>query len=191
MAKNAKTTVTDMEKAAADHAEQFGSDNGGTITIAIPSTVLEFDGHTVSTGNLPVASLQYLLQYGFAQCLQDMSLAQIRASAERKGISMTAGEVAEALDARRATKIENLLNGQIFVRKAGVPKGTTFDRMVHTVAKEMLAAVARKKGMSLPKGDDYAVMLAKYLAKHEETIKVEAQRRVDMAPLLTVDDDWF
>ena len=183
MTKNAKNTVADMEKAATDHAEQFDSDNGGVVTISIPADmVLEYDGHTVGVVNLPEQSIIYLLKYGFNQTLQDISFAQIRAMAERKGISMTAGEVAEVLDARRATKVENLLNGQIFVRKAGVPKGTTFDRMVHAVAKEWLAALARSKGMPLPKGDAYTALLEKFIAKNGETIKAEAQRRVDMAP---------
>lgn len=189
MTKNAKNTV-------AETTEITKSYTSVDATLHVPDDmVLQFDGHTVAVPNLPPQSIIYLLQYGFAQCLQDMSLAQIRAMAERKGISMTAGEVAEALDARRATKVENLLNGQIFVRKAGVPKGTTFDRMVLTVAKEWLAAFAHSKGKPLPKGDAYTTLLEKFIAKNEETLKVEAQRRIDMAPRRTDDDDdnndWF
>ncbi len=153
-----------------------------TGNISVPSQTLEFDGHTVSTGNLPVASLAYLLQYGFAQCLQDMSLAQIRAGAERKGIEMTAGEVAEALTARRAAKVENLLTGQIFVRKAGVPKGTTFDKMVHAVAKEMVTAAVIKKGIAMPKGEALVNLITAYIGKYGDSVRAEAQRRIDMAP---------
>jgi hypothetical protein len=111
-----------------------------------------------------------------------MSLAQIRAAAERKGIEMTAGEVAEALNARRVAKVENLLTGQIFARKAGVPKGTTFDKMVHAVAKEMVTAAIVKKGIAMPKGDNLSNLITKYIDKYGDAVRTEAQRRIDMAP---------
>ncbi len=149
---------------------------------------LIFDGHRVFTNDLPDNSMRYLLQYGFAQCLQDMSAAQIRAQAERKGLEMTTQEVTEALEARRAAKVENLLNGTIFVRKAGAPRSTSFDKLVAQIAKERLTAAVLKKGVALPKGDAYHTLYEAFMAKRGDEVRAEAQRRLDTVVEIDVDD---
>jgi hypothetical protein len=149
---------------------------------------LVFDGHRIFTNSLPDNSMRYLLQYGFAQCLQDMSAAQIRAQAERKGLEMTTQEVTEALEARRAEKVKNLLNGTIFVRKAGAPRATSFDKVVATIVKERLTAAVLRKGVALPKGDAYHTLAEGFMAKYGDDVRAEAQRRLDTAVAIDVDD---
>jgi hypothetical protein len=160
-----------------------------TITApAMPDIELGFDGFTVNTSALPEASIKYLLQYGFAQCLQDMSAAQIRAQAERKGLEMTTQEVTEALEARRAEKVKNLLNGTIFVRKAGAPRATSFDKLVAQIVKERLTAAVLKKGVALPKGDAYHTLAEAFMAKRGDEVRAEAQRRLDTVVEIDVED---
>jgi len=158
------------------------------VSPAVPDLELTFDGFTVNTQALPEASIKYLLQYGFAQCLQDMSLAQIRAQAERKGLEMTTVEVTEALHDRRALKVENLLNGTIFVRKAGAPRATSFDKLVAQIVKERLTAAVLKKGVALPKGDAYHTLAESFITKRGDEVRAEAQRRLDTVVSIDVDD---
>jgi len=155
---------------------------------SIPSVELVFGGFNVLSDDLPIESVVYLLQYGFAQCLQDMSLAQIRAQAERKGLEMTTAEVAEALEARRAEKVKNLLNGTIFIRKVGAPRATSFDKLVAQIVKERLTAAVLKKGVALPKGDAYHTLAESFMAKRGDEVRAEAQRRLDTVVSIDVDD---
>jgi hypothetical protein len=149
---------------------------------------LAFGGFNVLSDDLPIESVVYLLQYGFAQCLQDMSAAQIRAQAERKGLEMTTAEVTEALEARRAEKVKNLLNGTIFVRKAGAPRATSFDKVVATIVKERLTAAVLRKGVALPKGDAYHTLVEGFIAKYGDDVRAEAQRRLDTAVAIDMAD---
>lgn len=189
-----------MAKKSNTTQDEATMDAGETPTyggVTLEPMALSFDGHSVSTDALPPASLAYLLQYGFAQCLQDMSLAQIRAGAERKGLEMTPAEVQEALTARRLAKVENLLTGQIFARRPSAPRATTFDKKVMEVVKERVAAaiakvLAQKPGFAAPKGDALQAAYSRYLEKHRDDVHAEAQRRLDSSGIVDMDlEDLF
>jgi len=160
-----------------------------TVSTPDEGLVLRFNDHSVRVADLPTNSIEYLLQYGFAQSLQDMSIAQIKAQKINKGEDFTQASLEQELITRRNAKVENLVSGQIFARKAGVPKGTSFDKMVAEVIKDRIKAMAAAKNKVMPKGDAYSVLAEKYLARYEEDVKAEAQRRIDNSTAMDFDLD--
>ncbi len=155
-----------------------------------PDYELAFHGFKVTFGALPLTSRKYLLQYGFAQCLQDMSMAQIRTQAERKGLTMSDAEVADALEARRGEKVRNLLNGTLFAKRVSAPRADSFTKAIKAVVLERITAACIKKGRKVPaqNSDIYAKLANDYLAKYGDDVRAEAQKRIDSALDIDVDD---
>lgn len=176
MAKTSKTS---------DVVVDSGEDFIPSQSVHAPNFEMAFRGFTVRLGDLPIASVEYLLRYGFNQTLQDLSMAGVRDQLERKHPQETFSndQIADALNARRAARVEALLNGTIGVRVAGEGKasGTSFDKMVVVVAKEAINALAKAKGKVLPKKEALAAIISAYVAKHGDSLKAEAQRRIDAA----------
>jgi len=169
----------------------FAPPGGNPIVGVEPDFRMAFDGFSVTAGDLPLTSLRYLLQYGFAQSLQDMSAAQIRAQAERKGVEITDEEVSEALHARRADKVKNLLTGQIFAKRISAPRADNFTKTIKVIVLERLQAACVKAGKKLPaqNTDAYGGLFSQYMAKFGDDVRTEAQRRLDMALETTIDLD--
>lgn len=178
--------VTKTSPVATHDVEVETVSNGETSTMAIsPEFEMTFRGFTVTLGQIPPTSIAYLLRYGFNQTLQDLSMAGVRDQLERKNpqAHFSNDDVAAALASRRTARVEALLNGTIGVRVAGEAKtsGTSFDKMVLTIAKEAIAALAKAKGKAVPKKEALAAIISAYVAKHGDTLKAEAQRRIDAA----------
>lgn len=135
--------------------------------------------------SLPPAALAYLLQYGWAQSLQDCIAGRAKLVRDEGGDEEAVrqdllGTLAKRADAIRA--------GEVGVRSpvASILPGRSAGFI--SVAKEWLRAYAKAKGLKLPKADsdDYRALLAKYAQAVGEKIEAEAARR---AATLDVDTD--
>lgn len=136
---------------------------------------------TLDTETLPQAALDYLLQYGFSQSLQD-SIAG-RAKAVREEVLKDNPEASEA-DIKEA--VDNELTGALLKRLDAIKAGEVATRGSGTprdpaagIVREMLQAIAKKQGKKLPKADspEYAAMAAKVRAAKATEIAAELERR--------------
>ena len=150
--------------------------------------------------SLPPAALAYLLQYGWAQSLQDCIAGRAKAvreefaenAAKGLGVPLDEATIAAAVSAdilgTLAKRADAIRAGEVGVRSpvASILPGRSAGFI--SVAKEWLRAYAKAKGLKLPKADsdDYRALLAKYAQAMGEKIEAEAARR---AATLDVDLD--
>lgn len=141
--------------------------------------------YAIETTTLPDAAINYLLQYGFAQSLQD-SIAGLQARTEKEILEESPdlaedeiqAKVLEAIDARLLKRLDAIIAGmQVQTRESRDPFASECKR----VAIEGLKAYAKAKGKKLPKvgSDEYDSMLEKYSTHFAEKIAESAKKRLD------------
>lgn len=145
----------------------------GTFSVAI-STVLDNPKATA-----------YLLQYGFRQSLQDAVAGMKKAlSAEGKSEAEINAAMAEATQKR----FDSIMAGTIGIR-VGAARVTGIEKLMRDVAIEALRAAAAAKGVALPKGKDLTALAEKYIAKHGDAVRAEAEKRQATAQEMAGDLD--
>lgn len=141
--------------------------------------------YSLDKDGLSEESRDYLMQYGFAQSLQD-SIAGLQARTEKEILEESPdlaedeiqAKVLEAIDARLLKRLDAIIAGmQVQTRESRDP----FASECKKVAIEGLKAYAKAKGKKLPKvgSDEYDSMLEKYSTHFAEKIKESARKRLD------------
>lgn len=162
--------------------------------------ILSYERHgtafTVDTDELDEKAIAYLLQYGWAQSLQDSVAGRAKkVKDELQAKDTPAAEIQEAIESDELgtmqKRIDAILAGTIgTIRQARDPFGS----MVAKVAKELLAAYAKSKARKLPKvgSDEYKALVEKFTAANKEKIEAEAKLRLERnAGLVDESDEIF
>ena len=125
---------------------------------------------------LPPASIAYLLQYGFAQSLQDCIAGRAKAVREEGGDETA---IAQDLAGTLGKRLDAILQGTVGVRQSAESILPGRSAMFVRVAKEFLTAIAKAQGKKLPKADsdEYRAMLRKVAEAKASEIEAEAARR--------------
>lgn len=154
--------------------------------------------------------LAYLLTVGFTGSMTDAAAftKDQKAIWEGKGKDrvkvrdLTEDEVEAKAVEKRTARYDAIRAGTVAHRAFG-PRLMGIDRVMQDVAKEqVLAAIAalnvkaRAQGAperAVPKGDALAAYVEKWLAKHGDAVRTEAQARIDAAAKMadSADDDIF
>jgi hypothetical protein len=127
----------------------------------------------------------YLLQYGFRQSLQDAVAGMKKAlSAEGKSDS----EITAAMVDATQKRFDAIMAGTIGNR-VGVSRVTGIEKLMRDVAIETLRVAAAAKKVALPKGADLTALADKYIAKHGDAVRAEAEKRQATANVMAGDLD--
>ena len=154
--------------------------------------------YTIESGDV-VGGLDYLLQYGFSQSLQD-SIAG-RAKAVRDELTTRPegntdwnmpdeatieAAIAEDIDGMLQKRMNAILAGTVAVRGSAAPRDPAAG-----IVRELLVAWAKAKGKKLPKADsdEYAQLAAKMREVKADHIKAELARRAEAAADIEIDLD--
>jgi len=161
--------------------------------------ILTIDSFSIEVGQLPEATLDYLVANGFSQAMRDSS-ASAAANIARKhmGDAFTSvadyragcldiagfnAEVAEEALRLRNAKFQALLSGEIDVMRTIGPKANTVEAEEAKVVKELTKLWLSKRGIKYPSGKSSAEAVAKYegefaiLPGIADKVRKEAQRR--------------
>lgn len=159
----------------------------------------ERDGKTYScdTSKLPEKSIEYLLQYGWAQSLQDsIAGAAKRAREDYLALAKEAGEtptesdiaetVAQAVEGLLSKRADSIQAGNVGVR-VGQPRDP-FAAMCKRIATSMLRQGFKAANMKWPKDQDKVnELVAKVLVDHKDKIEAEATRRLETEKDMVID----
>lgn len=181
--------------------------------------IYERDGHKyeAEVETLPPIAIAYLLQYGWAQSLQDSIAGRAKSllgeisDSERARlieaakpndpdpelIQLDVDEYmqsnAELIRKQVLSEIEGTLNKRADAIKAGSVGARVsaprdaFASMCKKVATEMLLAALKAKNTKRPKPDAFEALVVQVLEKHKEKIEVEAKRRIEAANTIGLD----
>lgn len=136
---------------------------------------------TLDTASLPQASLDYLLQYGFAQSLQDCiaglakaKRAELEETDDFKAGRLSPEAVQDEVDLAVLAKLEE--------RHKAIAEGTVGARVgqprdeVTSLAREQVKAALAKKGVKVDK-DKLAELVAAHVEKSRDKLVAEIARR--------------
>lgn len=152
--------------------------------------------YALETGNLPETAISYLLQYGFAQSLQDSIAGRAKAvrdemveEGKKEGSEApTEAEIVEAIKqdiaGTLAKRMDAISRGEVATRGEGVARDPAAG-----IIREILVASAKKAGKKLPKADsdEYKAMVAKVREAKADYIKAELERRAAAADEIDID----
>jgi hypothetical protein len=140
------------------------------------------DSHKVVIGGLNEKTVQYLLQYGWTQSLQD-SIAgrekKVRAECSEDGI-VDEAEIESA--------VKNDIIGQLGKRSDSIlsgmeakSSGERADTFFNKVARDLLKIAADKIGKKLPKtsDDEYKSIFEKFCVNNKAKIENEMKKRLE------------
>lgn len=142
-------------------------------------------------------TIDYLLQYGFSQSMQDSYAGpRAKAAAAVKEGKATEADVAEAVKTALDARFAAIVAATVGTRGPSGPKASPFDREFYAVAKADLARRAKAKGKSLPKTKEGILELIEKAkngrpvdrAAHAAWVE-EANRRVNELAAIVADDD--
>lgn len=156
--------------------------------------------YSVDTAALPPVAVEYLLQYGWRQSLQDSIAGLEKATKEdfiaRKDAAAEKGEafdedleatVATAIDARLQQRAKAIADGSVTTSRAPRETVDPFANMCYKVAAEYASAAVKAANVKRPKGDDWNKLVAAVLAAHKAKIEKDARKRLDAAAANPVD----
>lgn len=153
----------------------------------------ERNGKTYSAEveSLPAPAIAYLLQYGFAQSLQDSIAGRAKAVmeemlppvADRKpdfvapAKEAIAAAILQDLDGQLNKRLDAIVAGTVATRGPGVARDPTSG-----IVRELLVAYAKAKGKKLPKADsdEYKAMADKMRQVKADYIAAELARRAEI-----------
>jgi hypothetical protein len=178
-------------------------------------TTLTYDKWNVEAEALPAESIKYLLVNGFTQSLTDASS---MSRADKAALLRDAGHEADALayegpvrapvisapgkalidnaiHVARTERYEAILAGTVGHRTIG-PRLDPLTRSMRDIAEERVRAYcaganAQHRVMAMPKGDVLKAAIDKFLIKFDESIRKEAQERLDRTKQLAGEFDPF
>jgi hypothetical protein len=156
----------------------------------MPKLTYARDGaeYAVEINTLSPEALAYLLQYGWAQSLQDSIAGRAKAVREEYAKNQPEAEEDEVLAAIKADvagtlakRMDAILSGTIGQSQGKAPTllpGRS--KEFRAVTREWLAAWAKSKGKKLPKADtpEYAALVTKFAEAKSADIQAEAERRM-------------
>lgn len=159
---------------------------------------LKYERHgqvfSVDPESLKPETIAYLLQYGWAQSLQDSVAGRAKKVREESAAKeMDSAEIDQAIqDDELGTmqkRMDAILSG--VVRNGTRGPRDVFGSMFAKVAKDLLSAYAKAKGKKLPKAnsDELKVLLEKFTNANREAIETETKRRIEEANAVEVDAD--
>lgn len=142
------------------------------------------DGLMATAGALGMDpnGLFYLIQYGFAQSLQDAIAGKGKAFAETMdedgNRKYNDAEVKVMVYDLQKARLDAIMEGKVGHRTQG-PRAKGLDKVMAEIAWETIVAAAAKVGKSLPKkASEQAPIIANYLAKYGEKTKAAAEARM-------------
>ena len=154
--------------------------------------------YTLDTTALPQAALDYLLQYGFSQSLQDSIAGRAKAvreemlarpeNAPADWTPPSETEIAEMVsDDAHGTllkRLDAIRNGSVATRGPAAPRDETAG-----IVREILLSIAKAKGVKLPKADseEYAKMAGRVREAKAEYIAAELERRKNAVAEIELD----
>ena len=166
-------------------------------------TTLTYDKWNVEAEALPAESIKYLLVNGFSQSLTDASSMSREAKAAllreagheadalayegsmRAPVLSAPGKafIANMIHAARTERYEAILAGTVGHRTIG-PRLDPLTRAMRDIAEERVRAYcsganAQHRVMAMPKGNVLKDAIEKFLVKFDESIRKEAQERLD------------
>lgn len=158
--------------------------------------------YAVQVESLPPQAIAYLLQYGFAQSLQDSIAGLAKATTEDWNARRTAAEAGGlTFDERLEDTVFSAINGQLLKRLDAIVAGTIGTRTASAprdpyaaecrkIAREMLTGALRAKGIAMPK-DKAKVeeLLANIQEKYSARINAEARTRLEAKSSIVIDAD--
>ena len=150
--------------------------NGKEYSIVAKSDATDAIELLADAFGVPVVSIEYALQYGFKQSLQDAAAQP--ASEAAKEDEATPESIAAAIDGAMSKRLDAIRAGTVAIRGGGVRVTDPFESAVRDVIDEVLAKSAKKSGKKLPKGDELIALRAKVRAANTAAIESEAKRRV-------------
>jgi len=140
---------------------------------------------TLDTDKLPAASVEYLLQYGFAQSMQDCIAGRAKAVAtEREKEGDTKAEIAEAI----AIDIESRLAKRRDAIESGTMTQPSTRDPVAALAKEDVLKALREKGKKASP-EKLAELVANHVEKNRAALVAEVERRKVALPVAEVEID--
>lgn len=179
--------------------------------------VLKYGVHTTTLGAITAEGIAYLVQYGYAQSLQD-SVAGVKkrvaevtddkellAMAKEHQLFPTEADNAASLELDRAAFIESLavavandrqaarlasiIDGTVGTARVGAARLSPMEKMAKVIAIETLHDNAAKTKKSLPKigSDEFNSLVKQVLAKYAKPIEAEATKRLAAASRLGID----
>lgn len=152
------------------------NDSVTETTTELPTTVVYGDWSAI-VADLSPKAVSYLLQNGFSQSMTD---AAAFSKADKEG--KTEDEITAMAKEARQKRYDAILAGTVGHRVGGGPKMSSLEKVCRDVARERLKAAAVSKGVKLPKGEALTALIEKMVnGKHADTIKAEAQTRIDNA----------
>lgn len=139
--------------------------------------------YAVDTDKLPQASIEYLLQYGFAQSLQDCIAGRAKAvKAERE----KAGDDADAIELAVLSDIDGKLNKRVDAIVAGTMGMPTARDPIATLAKEIVERHVKAMNKKVTK-EKLAELVATYVEKSRPALLAELNRRRTAATDIDLD----
>lgn len=173
--------------------------------------------YEVEVEKLPATAIAYLLQYGWAQSLQDSiagrgkTVLEEIANSHRAALIeaakpndpdpvLIADQLTEYMQVNRADIAEQVradIAGTLNKRADAIKSGTVgarvaqprdaFESMCMKVAGEMLLAALKAQNTKRPKPDAFTELAKKVRAKHAEKVEAEATRRIEAANTIGLD----
>mgnify|MGYP003408133430 CR=1 FL=1 len=133
-----------------------------------------YKGHAIAAAAMNDKAMAYLLQYGFAQSLQDCVAGLAKEMREKGDLPETSEKAIESAMAERSAAI---LAGTVGHRVGG-PRLSGLDKTVRDIAVEHIRAALATKKLSAPKGEAWQALVAAYTKKHSETLVPLAEARM-------------
>jgi hypothetical protein len=159
-------------------------------------TKLSYKAFSIDTEAVAPAGIEYLLQYGFAQSMQDCIAGRAKAVREELAEKMKQPDAIQLTDAEIETAVEADLNGALGKRMDAILAGTVAVRQAAEakdpasgIVRELLVAWAKSKGGKLPKADsdEYKALAAKMRAAKADHIAAELARRAEAVADIDID----
>lgn len=159
------------------------------LTINLPDDFAVVYGNFTLTAedlaNVDPKGQAYLLQYGFAQSLQDSiagyaaKLAKETVSKEDATLRWNDEEIDRMVHDKQADRMAAIIRGDVGSGRVG-PRATGIEAVMRDVAWEVIHAHAAKTKSKLPTvAADKNALIDQYLAKYAAKTRAEAQRRMD------------
>lgn len=162
------------------------------VTLAADG-VLKYGDHQVMIADIAPKGLAYLVQYGFAQSLQDSVAGYAKRLRDDKEHPLTDDEIAAKVSEKMAERFADIVAGEVGIR-SGAPRLSGVEKIMRDVAREAIKAQvvalnATGKKLTMPTGEKLGELVEKYIAKHADAVKAEAERRMANTTSGAVDDD--
>lgn len=154
--------------------------------------ILTYKTFTVDSNDIAAKGFDYLLQYGFAKSLQDCvaGMRKELATPGEDGKVLSEAEIEAELNATMAERFDDILKGEVGTRTTG-PRLRGIDKVKHEIACEELKSAFGVKKLAWPNGkgsaETIAVLVGKFLAKHDTRVTKEAERRMAQNAKVEID----